>query len=309
MRRVLFYVVIVFIFIVSNVCADRDSDVEMLFAGSGPDIRQEGEPWVKGDIEDLWFPGGEGSTWTYEIPSIGEKIISVKTIQRINGREYSVIKEDGPMISILYGNCFGGDIYFPSGKFNPLLTFRTVVDQDGTKFLYGYAKDYTDFLVERAKDIEGVKKIEVTKGQEEWLLGYSYLPCKECRYMRGPEASVFSFWAYYTDGTKKLFEVSSSERVDSIVVPGGENHFVRYDFEFGQKTGDVLQDILSQTSIWSFYLDDDGGIIGVECNSPSLGAYLSRKLINYSLTPEKNPDIGIDIPSGRVATTWGNIKK
>ncbi len=318
MKKILFSVTIVCIFFISsfnsnsNILDDKMAAIaKEIFANSKPDIRQEGEKHIKGDCDNLWFPEGEGSTWTYEIPPTGDKIVSVKTRQMIDGQEYYVIKQDGPMIDLLYGTCFGEDTYFSVGKFNPLLTFRIETDQYGGKFLYGYAKDYNKFLEGRAEAIEGVKKIEVLEQyQEEWLLGFSpFIPCKGCKSL-GPEPGpVFGFWVFYKDGTKKLFEVSWSEFIEHVAVPGGENYFVELSVNVGPKTSDSTQDFLDSVFPWTLYLDDGGGIIGV-AHRPSLeGTYINRKLINYSLTPEKKSGIGVDIPSDKVVTTWGNVKK
>ncbi len=315
MKRLIVFLLIFVLVPVFNVFSDQDSDIRELFASSKPDISQGGL-WVKGGFKDFWFPGGERSTWTYESPLTGEKTTFVKTFQIIDGREYTVIKRNGERempsifseIFINLPNAVSVSLTnetFLKDKFNPLLTFRTVRDKDGAVMTYGYAKDYNDIINgQKEEAIEGIKKIKVN--EEEWLLNYS---SPRDYWLLDQTRPVCTFWVWFTDGSKKLFEVIISSWVEYISVPGGENYFVTFDFCCREKTGDLIKDLRSEITTWRFYLDDGGGIIGVEYDPNGQNAFLWFKLIDYSLTPEKKSGIGIDIPNGKVVTTWGNVKK
>jgi len=112
---------------------------------------------------DTWFPGEFGSSWTYrtflgnvncqKLPAIAGK-----------GKEYRFIKTDAHWIPSLLD-----DPFIPFQGLNPFLVYRVESDKNGDR-IYGYAREYMDFITERAKREPGIANVSVSMGRDEWLL-------------------------------------------------------------------------------------------------------------------------------------------
>lgn len=254
------------------------------------------------DLEDpAWFPGGNGSLWIYErLPRLpadpaDEKITCQKSSVRIDGKEYSCIKDSGGMsFSILYESEFEvSDVSYREG-INPFLVFRQSKDANGITYVYGYAKDYMDSLVKGLKAAEKhIADVKIIQGEDEWVL----LKFKDWFDLSW---TVFSFQVFYNDGLPEIISVKGLRNVATIEVNGVKmkTHDLTYTLE---KKGQPLFWLI----LWRFYLTENG-IQAIELCGKDPHWFFIRNLIEYQ---PKNIKSSIGIDKETKATTWGKIKE
>lgn len=93
-------------------------------------------PALDGDaftIADLWFPGGRGSYWVYDVPSLERQVtVTVCEDRVIGGKRYKALRETEQFIGTLAAVIGTGEAVEP----DPFLLFR----QDGIDTMRGYGK-------------------------------------------------------------------------------------------------------------------------------------------------------------------------
>lgn len=70
-------------------------------------------------VADLWFPGGVGSYWVYNIPD-GQMTIRVVEYTTLGGRMYKVIEETEPLLASIAGTDPDPFLVFRAGGFDQI---------------------------------------------------------------------------------------------------------------------------------------------------------------------------------------------
>jgi len=253
----------------------------LLCAGTGA-IAQD--PTAAG----LWYPGGIGSYWKYELPPAQKTTATFTKSIKVDSKTYQLIEETVSFFGVIN----------PTLGYDPFLTFR----QEGLDRIWGYGKAanelfegiLTDLLQELLREAGFWQVIAKTQAtSDEWLL----LETSNI----GHEWTVMQLETTSNVGVRGLYEIGARlHEAKSIQTKAGEfngfaaEYFTRYTIfnEFGLRVAE------QEEPLFIAWLAPGVGIVQVAMDNEIIGRLVEYHIEGAELPNDKPTITSIDPSSG-----------